>query len=156
MTTDKREEVSMEQDEGAVSLPDDFEPWMAEGIHVPGYCPRGLTDCCSLSQIIAHGHQSFVCVGENDGSRREFAQDRFRVCFKNEALDELCDYDKRDLMQTQAVMAMALAVVAEREDCEQPDASAGEAGTATDSEAGVAEGEHAVAKPDAQDPKVSP
>ena len=91
-----------------------------EGIWTTGYCPRACTDCQSLSQIISYGHDSFMCVGENDGSTRELEQDRFRVCFKNSAIDQKTDYDKRDLMQTQATFAWALGIIAEREDCEQP------------------------------------
>lgn len=89
-----------------------------EGLWRPDYCPRGCDDCQALSQIISQGHGSFMCVGENDGSRREIKQDKYRVCFKNSAIDEMTDYDKRDLIQTQATMAWALSII---EELEQPE-----------------------------------
>jgi len=86
-----------------------------EGLWKPEYCPRKCGDCKSLSQIISEDHQSFMCVGENDGSTRVIPTDKYRVCFKNEAIDEQTDYDKRDLIQTQATMAWALAIIEELE-----------------------------------------
>ena len=102
-------------------MSEEFKPEMAEGLWAPEYCPRGKDDCSSLCQIIAKGHASFMCVGENDPDSREMPQDRFRVCFKNGHVDDMQDYDKRDLMQTNAVLAGALAIIAEREDNESHD-----------------------------------
>jgi hypothetical protein len=87
-----------------------------EGLFPPGYCPRGLTDCESLSQIIAEGHASFICCGENDGSTR-VQQDRYRICIKSGAgIDSTQNGDKRDLMHQASVVMGALAVI-EQEDC---------------------------------------
>jgi hypothetical protein len=99
-------------------LPDDFEPWMAEGVRVTVYCPRGRTDCSSLAQIIAGEHKSFSCCGENDGSTRQVPQDKYRLCFKSEFVDELSDCDKRDLAHHLGVIASALAVIEERDSAE--------------------------------------
>lgn len=82
-----------------------------EGIWRPCYCPRGRTDCESLSQIIAEGHDSFICVGRNDGSTRVVEADEFRECFKNAEIDRMEDADRRDLQGAAAVFSMALAVV---------------------------------------------
>ena len=84
---------------------------MTEGHRLPDIkCPRGYDDCTSLSQVIANGHTSFVCCGHSDEQTRDVNQDRFRVCWKNDHVDELGDYDERDLKSTIAVMARALMI----------------------------------------------
>lgn len=85
------------------------EPKDFENIWTPHYCPRGREDCHSLSQIIAEGHTSFICVGINDGSNRKLKQDKYRECFKNTELDRMEDTDRRDLQHAVAVFSMALA-----------------------------------------------
>lgn len=82
-----------------------------EGFHDPLYCPRGMLDCRSLAQIIATGHRSFVCCGENDGTGR-VATDRYRFCHKTEeGVDVLMNHDQRDMAHIAAVYSWALAAV---------------------------------------------
>lgn len=82
-----------------------------EGFHPPLYCPRSLTDCQALAQIISTGHESFICCGENDGQRR-IKQDKFTFCLKSaEGVDLITYHDQRDLSHMAAVLGWALAVV---------------------------------------------
>lgn len=87
-------------------------PEMFEGIHSPVYCPRGLDGCESLNQIVAAGHRSFICCGEH--GQGKIPQDRYRLCFKNADIDDMQDYDSRDVIQTAAVLMGAAALIAER------------------------------------------
>lgn len=96
----------------------EFDPAMFEGLMIPEYCPRGRDDCCSLNFIIAHGHESFICCGANDGENREVDQDKYRVCFKNKIIDDMQDYDKRDLTQTAAVLLGGLAIIENHDSAE--------------------------------------
>lgn len=86
--------------------PDEYE-----GIWVPIYCPRNRADCKSLSQIITTGHASFICCGEHNNGL--IPQDRYRVCFKNPVIDDMTDYDERDITQTASVLIGAAAYIAE-------------------------------------------
>ena len=81
-----------------------------EGLTIPVYCPRRRKDCRSLGQVIAIDHVSFVCCGHNRRKTRDIKQDKFRVCWKNEFVDEMGDYDRRDLVNTAQVMLQALSV----------------------------------------------
>lgn len=105
------------------------------------YCPRGLADnvCMPLSNILStpvDGVSTFFCVGQNDPSVRKVPGDRFRVCFKNSVIDEMGDWDKRDILDQVSVFTMALSIdenyrvsaspdITERDLCEQslPEAS---------------------------------
>ena len=95
----------------------DYEPKDFEGLAVPVYCPRdrgARSDCESLNSIIARNHNSFICCGErvvpdDDPS----PQDKYRVCFVNEAVDDMQHYDKRDIIHTAAVLMGAAAVIEE-------------------------------------------
>jgi hypothetical protein len=100
-----------------MDIPEDFVPTpdMYEGLACPVYCPRNLTDCTSMAQIIAQGHASFICVGENDGSKRVLSQDKYRMCFKNSLMDEMSDFDKRDLVHFSSVMIQGLAIIEGRD-----------------------------------------
>jgi len=53
---------------------------------------------------------SFVCVGLNSIESRTVAQDRFTLCWKNNAVNERGHWDKRDLMDTMSVIAQALSI----------------------------------------------
>jgi len=98
------QDYDLSVDGDVVYKPEDFE-----NIHCPFYCPRGRDDCESLSQIIAQDHMSFICVGKNNGKNREFEQDQYRECFKNDVIDRMEDIDRRDLQHAAAVLSMALA-----------------------------------------------
>jgi len=79
-------------------------------IILPKKCLRNLDDCQPISQICADDNSSFVCCGLNDGSTRKFKLDKFRLCWKNEEINEMSDWDKRDLTDTASVIVQALSV----------------------------------------------
>jgi len=94
----------------------------------PFRCWRNRTDCEPLHSIEAvppdlspdqyespdFNPVSFVCCGINHAEGREFAQDSYRFCFKNEATDEMSDNDLQDLTHMAAVVTQALAITATR------------------------------------------
>lgn len=78
-------------------------------------CFRCREDCkplTNISSLAIDGASigSFICVGHNDPSTREFAQDRFTLCWKNDVIDERGHWDKRDLLDTMSVIAQALSI----------------------------------------------
>lgn len=73
-------------------------------------CPRGHTDCTSLSNIVSGDGSTFVCCGRSDPDSRARTEDRFRNCFRSVGTDSMYDYDERDMKHQLAVMASALAV----------------------------------------------
>lgn len=77
---------------------------------MPENCLRGRKDCEPLSQITSDTGDSFICCGHNDGASRVHLQDRFRVCWKNDVIDELSDWDDTDIKHTMSVLSHALAV----------------------------------------------
>ena len=79
-------------------------------IKLPDTCPRGLDDCEPLSQICSDSGECFICCGYNDGKTREEEGDIFRHCWKNEFIDEMSDFEHRDLTDTISVMSQALSV----------------------------------------------
>ncbi len=79
-------------------------------IRLPERCLRGLDDCTALAQIESDGGQSFVCCGHSDPETRTVGQDRFRVCWKSQHVDETGDYDEVDMKDTISVLAQALSV----------------------------------------------
>lgn len=80
-------------------------------IELPEECPRGRSDCHPLSQIVSDEKpRSFICCGHNDGSTRELPQDRFRLCWKNQMIDEIGDWDERDIKDTISVLSQALSI----------------------------------------------
>lgn len=78
-------------------------------------CPRGYDHCVPLSMIMADDKSSFFCCGENDGSRRQFEQDRWTKCFHSDYDDSISDVDKRDLTHEAAVILNVLARIADEE-----------------------------------------
>ncbi len=79
-------------------------------IHLPERCLRGRDDCQPLSLLASDEDTSFVCCGHSDPESRTVEQDRFRVCWKNDMVDEMGDYDERDMKDTMSVLAQALSV----------------------------------------------
>lgn len=77
------------------------------GYTLPACCPRGRDDCEPLNQVVDED-SGFICCGLNNGS--EEAGDIFRHCWKNDTVDELSDWDRRDIVATIAVLSGALAV----------------------------------------------
>lgn len=83
-----------------------------EGFHDPLYCPRGMTDCKALAQIIGEAHSSFVCCGENNGVGASVPTDAYRFCHKTaDGVDVLMNHDQRDMAHIAAVYSWALAAV---------------------------------------------
>lgn len=93
-----------------------------------GNCFRGRRDCKSLSVIesppddvtqeqfetLDFVPKSFVCCGCVALADRALPQDAYRVCFKNDAGDEMSDNDEQDLLHLIKVCTDALAVMATR------------------------------------------
>ncbi len=77
-------------------------------LFLPEGCPRGRTDCEALARIDDDEGGGFTCCGRNDGSNRCEPLDEFRVCFRNDVIDEMTDYDRRDLIDTASVLIQAL------------------------------------------------
>jgi len=72
-------------------------------------CLRGREDCTPLSNLSSDDDEcSFICVGYNKKDTREVEQDRFTLCWKNNVIDERGHWDRRDLLDTQSVIAQAL------------------------------------------------
>lgn len=74
-------------------------------------CYRCRTDCVPLANLCADDTvppSSFICVGANQPQSRTVPQDRFTLCWKNNAIDERGHWDKRDLLDTMSVIAQAL------------------------------------------------
>lgn len=63
-----------------------------------------------LQNIIATSGESFICVGYNHPADRAVTQDRFCHCWKNNVTDEHGHWDKRDLLDTIAIMTTALSI----------------------------------------------
>lgn len=63
-----------------------------------------------LQNIIATSGESFICVGYNHPKERQVPQDRFCHCWKNNSADEHGHWDRRDLIDTVAVMTTALSI----------------------------------------------
>lgn len=95
----------------------------------PMRCWRNRTDCKPMHSIegfdepltddrldlleagkIAPG--SFVCCGCVDEAERIIPQDAYRVCWKNDEIDELGDWDEQDLAHHVAVLSQAMAIIA--------------------------------------------
>lgn len=92
------------------------EDGIERGCFVPHQCPRLLETCqplaynCSTEDALHGGPKSFFCCGLNDGSDREVEQDRFTVCFKNEAIDERGHWDRRDIISQVSILSQALCI----------------------------------------------
>lgn len=80
-------------------------------------CIRKL-NCDPLSQTVSDCKSSFICVGYNDESTRKVEQDVFCHCWKNSEVDEYGNWDKRDIIDTVAVMTTALSIDANYEAAE--------------------------------------
>ncbi len=84
-------------------------------IKLPEKCLRTRVDCEPLSQIESDCKVSFYCCGLSDKESRTLEQDEFRFCFKNDVIDEINDYDFRDMVDTISVMSQALSAKTNRE-----------------------------------------
>lgn len=84
-------------------------------------CPRNDNDCQPLSQMLEADAEGFLCVGENDGTRRTFKQDRYTWCWKTvhedktSSSDTIFHCDERDLIDMVYIMMGALAIVKNEE-----------------------------------------
>lgn len=82
---------------------------------LPDSCPRGLSCCSPLSQIVSDSGETFICAGENDGSDRSEPMDVFTLCTKSATVDRREHVDRRDLTDQLSVIAQALSVLANRD-----------------------------------------
>lgn len=78
--------------------------------YLPNKCLRGRSDCQPLAQIESDNGISFICCGHNDRTSRTIPKDEFRVCWKNAEIDEMSDWDKRDITDTISILAQALSI----------------------------------------------
>lgn len=77
-------------------------------IIIPNNCIRDRKDCCSLALIKSDCGKSFWCFGHNDEDSRQVKADRFRLCFKNETMDEMDDLDDADVKDLMSVLAQGM------------------------------------------------
>ncbi len=89
---------------------------MKTGFALPEKCPRERNNCQPYSQIISTDCESFMCVGMHDGSLSKVLQDKYTVCFKNDDVDSIVMYDRRDIIHTASVLTRAAAIIEELED----------------------------------------
>jgi hypothetical protein len=80
-------------------------------IKLQGDCIRGEEDCEAYALIVSDCKESFVCCGENDGTRRKVEQDKYTFCFKNAEIDEMSHYDEVDLADQMSVIAQSLSII---------------------------------------------
>lgn len=92
------------------------------GINIYETCWRGRTDCTSIHCIPSEPEGiteeqyyerdyvplAFVCCGTNTPTERVENQDRYRLCFKNDVIDEMTDNDMQDLTTIMSVISAAL------------------------------------------------
>jgi hypothetical protein len=90
-------------------------------------CHRGREDCDPISCVAAspsneelnsmtdedfatmnYTPSSFVCCGANTAESRTLKRDNYRLCFKNEVVDDISDNDMQDLTSLQKVIADTL------------------------------------------------
>lgn len=81
------------------------------GIYLPEKCLRDQSDCEPLAQIASDCGDSFICVGCNDGTRREVEQDKYTYCWKTPVIDQEDHVDETDLLDTISVMSQAMSVI---------------------------------------------
>ncbi len=73
-------------------------------------CSRNKTNCTPLDSIVSNCGTSFICVGFNKPEDRVVKGDRFTHCWKNDVVDDLSHWDRRDLIDTITVMSKALSI----------------------------------------------
>jgi hypothetical protein len=87
-------------------------------------CHRGRNDCEAIHCITSTPEDmpqedletlnfepdSFVCSGLVNEADRVIPQDAYRLCFKNDATDQITDNDIQDLTHLMAVASMAMAM----------------------------------------------
>lgn len=83
-----------------------------ESFHVIEAAPDNVTD--EQLDTLDFVPASFVCCGCIAPKKRGVMQDAYRVCFKNEHVDDMSDNDEQDLVHLVTVIMTALAVVASR------------------------------------------
>lgn len=79
------------------------------GFTLPEKCPRGLSNCQPLGQVLSKDG-GFICCGLNSPDERSESLDIYRHCWKNDSFDEMSDFDRRDVLDTVYVLVTALAI----------------------------------------------
>lgn len=69
--------------------------------------------CQPLSQVISDNKKSYitVCRRRKRGKTKRSKQDRYIVTFKNDVIDDVQYYDKRDLIDTATVLLEAVSII---------------------------------------------
>jgi hypothetical protein len=90
--------------------------WRGKDDCEPMHAIEGLPDDLTEEQMETGDFApiSFVCCGINHSSSREVKQDCYRLCFKNDIVDDMTDNDEQDLTHILAVVSQTLAIVATR------------------------------------------
>lgn len=97
-------------------------------LQAPFKCWRGRDDCYSMASVEATPENlteeqyatlnftpvSFVCCGCIKPDARQIPQDAYRICFKNDAGDEMTDNDDQDIAHLSYVLAQAQGIIATR------------------------------------------
>lgn len=78
----------------------------------PIHCIDGTDGEYTEDQIMSFDYKpnSFVCSGCVKNENLILKQDKYRLCFKNDATDEMSDNDLQDLTSLVAVIGAALAL----------------------------------------------
>lgn len=89
---------------------DDCEPYHSvEGL------PENMTEDMFIAlEEGALAPNSFVCAGCVSVAERAIPQDAYRVCWKNDLVDEMGEYDEQDLAHMAAVITQTQAIIASR------------------------------------------
>lgn len=73
-------------------------------------CPRHLSNCSPLANVVADDGSTFVCCGLSEPAGRTVPEDSFRLCFVSETTDTIYDHDEVDLRDLAAVICDSLAL----------------------------------------------
>ncbi len=82
--------------------------WRERADCMPIHCIDAEPEDATEEQLMNFDYKplSFVCCGKTESS--EVPQDIYRVCFKNEAGDEMTDNDMQDLTSLMSVISAAM------------------------------------------------
>lgn len=97
-------------------------------IIAPYKCWRGRDDCLSMCSVEAPPGDvtqdqfetlefdpvSFVCCGCIKVKDRDIPQDAYRICFKNDVVDDMSDNDDQDLSHLLYVISQSVAMISSR------------------------------------------
>ena len=91
---------------------------LKRGIELPDGCFCHEDTCQPLSQLISSEGDSFLTVCRRINYKptdERDADDKYRVRFKNDLIDDEQNYDKRDLIDTVMVLSRAISIIENEE-----------------------------------------